>query len=1057
MQLQKRTPLWLSLSLAFFALSAGQSALAQDTAIADDAKVGTEEEELDAVVVTGSRIRRAGFDTLEPAITIGEEYIKSRAITNVADAINEIPGFGAGVTPEGGQNAFGANVNFVNRFGLGTNRTLTLVNGRRFVSSNPLTQFSNAAPGNQVDLNAIPTQLVDRIENLAIGGAPTYGSDAIAGTVNVILKTDYEGAEVSSTYGATDAGGNERFNLNAVWGSNFSEDRGNVTLSASVDNSAGVLQSERELFTRTLLNTTNPLASILTNQPGRTPANDGRVFGTPFNINTNPSIINGQPNILCSVPGAPTNCYDGIPDSVLIQNRRIFGLTNGGLLLPATGANTLTGNLLRGFGPSQTTYIQFSPTGDLVSYDPGIPFSTVDASGGQGLNLSETGQIISDLERQTVNTFGHFELTDSVRVFWEGTYFYSESLELVDQPVFNATLFAGASGALTFSAADPRLTPQARGRLSELGVTSFRLSRASRDLVINNSQNESYIARGVIGLDGSFDALNRSFFWETSLNYGKNESDSFQNVLNQQHFINAINVTTNAAGQIVCDPRGTIGVFAGGVTPIADAACVPLDIFGEGRATDAAKNYVTGRAVTGASQEQTVFNANIGFAPFELWAGPIDVNFGVEYREEKGEFNPNDFQIRGLGRSVAFSPLKGDYHTNEVFGEMLIPLISPELDVVGLKKFDLTFKGRQVDNTVNGTFNAWTAGFQYRPIDELEIRGNKTRSLRAPSLVELFLPTSSSFAAFPDPCDTRNINGGTRPAVRRANCEALFRQLGINGNTFQSTAVSATVPQVSSGDPNLQNEQSDAKTIGFVWQPAYIENFRLAMDYYEIDISNAIANLGAAAIGTGCYDNLDFNAADPRNGNSFCSRINRDAMGQLVETTLANGTRIPALRSGFVNGAFLDFQGISLDMSYDWQITDADSVQFTMNGFNVDKLENSNNAIVVDVQDGELGLSQRQYQFGVGWVHNNWGLQARANYVGAAVFDVNNQDSTRDQLSLASYVNYNLSGYYQVNDQFAVRAAVTNLTDKDPPFGTTGIGNYDILGRRYAITGEYRF
>ena len=110
MQLQKRTPLWLSLSLAFFALSAGQSALAQDTAIADDAKVGTEEEELDAVVVTGSRIRRAGFDTLEPAITIGEEYIKSRAITNVADAINEIPGFGAGVTPEGGQNAFGANV-----------------------------------------------------------------------------------------------------------------------------------------------------------------------------------------------------------------------------------------------------------------------------------------------------------------------------------------------------------------------------------------------------------------------------------------------------------------------------------------------------------------------------------------------------------------------------------------------------------------------------------------------------------------------------------------------------------------------------------------------------------------------------------------------------------------------------------------------------------------------------------------------------------------------------------------------------------------------------------
>ncbi len=1055
MTILTRQPLWLALAAAMLTLPSAQ-VFAQDD---DEAKAAVKEEaeELDAVVVTGSRIRRAGFDTLEPAVTVGEEYIKTRALTNVADALNEIPGFGAGVTPEGGQNAFGANVNFVNRFGLGTARTLTLVNGRRFVTSNPLTQFTGAAPGGQVDLNAVPSQLIDRVENLAVGGAPTYGSDAIAGTVNVILKTDYEGAEIASTYGLTDFSGNERFNLNGIWGKNFADGRGNMTFSASYDKSDGVLQSERDLFRRTLLNTTNPRDTVAASQPGRT-LNDGRVFGTPFNINNNPST-----NPLCSSPAAAAavgaTCYDGIPDAVLIRDRRIYALTFGGVVLPATGALNQANGLLRGFGADSRTYLQFDRNGNLVSYDPGIPFNATDASGGDGLNLAETGQIISDLERQTLNATGHFQLTDSMRLFWEGTYFSSESAEIVDQPVFNATTFggptgtAGISGAIVFSATDPRLTPQARARRAELGQTSFRLSRASRDLVINNSSNESYIARGVVGLDGEFEALDRSFYWETSVNYGVNKADNFQNVLNQQNFINAINVRTDANGRIVCDPAGTIVAV---VAPRADANCVPLDIFGEGRASAAARDYVTGQAVTKTQQEQTIFNANMGFAAFETWAGTVDMNVGYEYREEDGEFNPNEFQIAGLGRSVAFFPLSEGYHTNEFFGEAIVPLVSPDWDFVGLKKFDLTLKGRRVDNTVNGEFDTWTVGFQYRPFDTFEIRGNKTRSLRAPAIVELFLPVSSSFAAFPDPCDSRNINGGTRPATRRANCEALFRSLNIT-QPFTSNAVSATVPQVSSGDPNLQNEQSDAKTIGFVWQPEVIDGLRVAMDYYEINITNVIANLGAAAIATGCYDNLSFNAADPRNGNSFCSRINRDASGQLVETIGANGVRTPALRAGFVNGGFLDFQGISMDALYNWEISDSDSLQFTFIGFNTDKLANSTNAIVTDVIDGEIGTSERQYQFGVGWVHNNWGVQAQANYLGSAVFDVNNIESVRDQLRVPSYKNYNLSGYYQVNDNLALRAAITNVTDKEPPFGTVGIGTYDILGRRYAVTAEYRF
>lgn len=154
-------------ALVGFSLSLATGAFAQSTAPAAE-----EGESQAAIVVTGSRIKRAGFDTLEPATVVSSEYLDARGLTNVADALNEIPGFGVGVNPDGGQSSFGVGQNFVNRFGLGSARTLTLVNGRRFVSTNAPSIFGNT-PGLQVDLNVIPSELVDRIENIAIGGAPT--------------------------------------------------------------------------------------------------------------------------------------------------------------------------------------------------------------------------------------------------------------------------------------------------------------------------------------------------------------------------------------------------------------------------------------------------------------------------------------------------------------------------------------------------------------------------------------------------------------------------------------------------------------------------------------------------------------------------------------------------------------------------------------------------------------------------------------------------------------------------------------------------------------------
>lgn len=429
---------------------------AQQAAAGDDEAEKSKVQELEPITVTGTRIKRAGFDTLEPAIVVNEDYLKNRGLTNVADAINELPGFGVGVTPEGGQSGFGVAVNFVNRFGLGTNRTLTLINGRRAVSSNSPTIFGPAGPGLQVDLNVVPSLLVDRIENIAIGGAPTYGSDAISGVVNVILKRDFEGLDTTATYSITEEGDAERYNIGALYGLNFNDGAGNVTFSATYDKQEGALATERERFRQGLAFSVNPLASQVASQTGRTPQNDGRVFPTPFN----------------------TGNGDGIPNSVLIRNARLFSLTGGGLLFPGTGGFYNANGTLRGFGPNSNTYFQFDRSGNLVPYNPGTPFGTQNASGGDGFFLNETVQLTSDLERKTLFSSGRYYFTDAIEGFYEASYYNSEALELIDQSIYNVNLFGGLSGTITFPVSYAQLPEQARGILTGLGQTNFRLSRA---------------------------------------------------------------------------------------------------------------------------------------------------------------------------------------------------------------------------------------------------------------------------------------------------------------------------------------------------------------------------------------------------------------------------------------------------------------------------------------------------------------------------------------------------------------------------------------------------
>lgn len=860
----------------------------------------------------------------------------------------------------------------------------------------------------------------------------------------MITRRNYDGLEFGGTYGITQRADAERYNAFATLGQNLGDGRGNLVMSLSVDNIDGLVATERERFRNAFSFSPNQLAGSAGLIPGRSPANDGRVNpNVPFN----------------------TGSADGIPNSVLIRNSRIFTTPFSGLILPATGGIFIGAapgdNRLRGFGPNQTTYLHFDRSGNLVPYDPGIPFGTQNASGGDGLFLNETLSLQSDLRRVTAYLQGSWYFTDAIEGFFEGTIYDAKSVEVVDQSIYNSPLFGGLSAMLTIPSTHPMLSPQARQVLQQNGITSFRFSKASRDLVENNASSESRLYRGVVGLLGNFEINERPFTWEVSANYGRSDQEFFQTVLNQQNFTNALNVILDGNGRPVCAgfaipglvipqlPVGQIGRVAG---PVPDPACVPLDIFGEGRASPAARAYVTDQTRAQAILEQQMWNANISGSFFDTWAGSVDFNVGVERRKEKGAFIPDDFQRNARGRAVAINPNAGEFTTKEAFAEALVPLWDPTEGVPGLHRLDVTGKFRYVDNTVNGDFDAYTYGLQYRPLADLELRGNKTKSLRAPAITELFTPTSNIFTTVPDPCDFRNVNLGTRPAVRQRNCADFYRFYNLNPATFQSIAVGATIPGTSSGDPNLRNESADALTYGIVWQPSFVDGLRLQADYYEIKIKDVIANLSAAQIATGCFDNDNFNGADVPNANGFCSRITRDANGQITQ-----------IRTGFVNGGFLNFRGASAEINYrldlgDIGLHDWGQMGFAWTYFQLRELESSVNQIVVDDIRGTFGQNKRQYQFQVQWAKGPWDASLQGSYLSGYQFaspplTFENQDITE----AGSYWIFDAGLGYQINDNMRTRFAVTNLFDREPPFPIAGIGGYDVLGRRYALSFVYSF
>ena len=988
---------------------------------AQDAAANEAEEAIEEIIITGSRIPRAGFDTMLPAIVIDSEFLNDRGFTDVASALNEIPAFGVpGNSTQGDQSIYSVGQNFVNFFGIGSQRTLTLVNGRRFVSSNSPSLFVGANAGLQVDLNMIPSSLIDRIETIAVGGAPIYGADAIAGTVNVIMKQDFEGLEFRGSYGASDANEMEETSLSIVWGANSADGRGNVVLSIEHSDREGMIEADMAHF------------------------DVGWQFRDTGDATYDLTLIRkGTANIVSA---------NGV-------------ITPGEFVLPNLGIGAW----------GDGSFLQFSPDGSLVPYDVGIAVdNAVWSIGGDGLFLPDVTGLFTPLDRTIGTAFAYYEISPGVEVFGEFWAVESQAVQLVSQSSYQSGLFSQESFSLRFPIDHPLLTQAAMDTLAALTqwvedpadpdnqilvpVTDFSLQRANRDLQPDGNQDhaDTSLFRTVIGLRGDFSAGERDFLWDVSYNRGRTVSTASRTDLSSQRFFYALDVIEDPANpgtlgcRVTLDPSSRPvdpGTTFGTAQQTADFDdCVPLDIFGAGRASQAALDYIGVSEIAETTIKQEVWEANISTDLFEMPGGSFGVAAGISSRTETAFFGNSGFSELGLGRSTPINPVGGEYTSDEIYIEFLAPLVSEDMDIPLMSMLTLEGAFRTMDNDIAGKDEAWTVGLRYAPIYDLEFRGNVTKSVRAPAITELFLPLSglSTFAS--DPCDGTFVNEGPDPAARKANCIAGGNGLpGIpDPDNYVASVRNASVNGVTGGNLDLENEQADAWTVGIVYVPRFIDGLRIAIDYVDIDIQEAIESFSLTDIMRACYDAEDFP------NNTFCTNFRRNPNGQIPPND--------AFVSGFVNAGQRTFKGYTMEVLY---VMDAWAGQFDFNASLIN-IQEDTRVVLGSGTDfaGEIGQAEWQANLMFRYSQDMWSTFLQPRFIGKALWD---NDASENRYSIAGSKDvWILNGgfHYDINDLIRLQLNINNLFDDLPSPGALATGNdgvYDNIGRFYRVGFQISF
>jgi len=1033
-------------------------------AFAQDADADDENFEVEEVVVTGSRIKRSGFDTSNPATVVSSEFLELRGFNNVAQALNELPAFGIpGASNNGGQGANTVGQNFVNAFGLGSQRTLTLINGRRTVAQSSVAALGNggAGAGLQVDLNTVPTALIDRIETIYTGGAPIYGSDAIAGTVNVILKDDYEGFSFDAEYGISQENDAENYRFRGLVGGNFADGRGNVVVSMEYAQQEGLITSRRPFLAR---------GAGFVRNPANTGSSDG-IVDNLFATDTN-----GVFQVLESgVPIAPGSTFHRL------------GTTNTGLLF--SGGRDADGN---GIGVP----LIFGLNGGFVdAANANIGTVDVDANGNSGvfftrgsdainnpyvLSTNEANTLVSPLERYTFSQLSHFDLTDNIRWFSDASYSRTESNDEISQPAWSTTFFApGSGGLLQINLADnPFVTDEMRETiaLNNGGVLPdvLNITRSNTDIQQDTSNRRAQDSfRFVTGFEGDFEALGRTFNWDFAYSYGESNSVQAAQTINGNRYALAIDAVVDpTTGRAAC--RSTVegsGVQEGGLRSPATSSdvteCLPINIIGYNQFGDDVRNYLNQQTIQTNSLQQSIVEASLAGELIDLPAGPFSFAIGVTHRRERGRFDNDQASSLGIDPNQPLVNVQGGFDTDEVYFEGLIPVVSNGEglgDTIGsfINSFEIDGAVRYVDNSVAGGDYTWTLGGRLNLDlpgigDAFTFRGGYTEAIRSPSIVELFAPQAQGFFFAQDPCERRFIDGGNNPTQRRSNCEAQFAQFLAAGNIgteangdpitladYTSIITNASQPGLTGGNPDLRNEQSVSYTLGFVFEPDFIPGLTISSDYTNIEVTDVITSLTATQVAAACYDSPSFP------NTAACNSFER----QVGTFQLVNPI------TGQTNAARRRLEAIITDVSYTFDMADVSSsldgtMSLTANYFLLLKSDLQVGAGTLDVLDRENGHLRHRWQVNASYQLDRFSALLQWRHESGGVFSNEDSDEFRNINRFKDFNTYNATVRYMLTDTISARFIVQNLFDnlgnetRLAAGGGNNLNFSDFVGRRF--------
>jgi outer membrane receptor protein involved in Fe transport len=974
-------------------------ALAQTTDESNeaDAQVAGDIEE---VTVTGSRIKRSAADQMAPTGAINSDVFEERGYVSAAQALNTFTANAPQLNQAPGNgDSSGTGQQFPNLFGLGSGRTLTLVNSHRFVTS------SVGLGDAQVDANVIPTGLIDRIEIVQAGGAAVYGSDAIAGVVNYVLKDDFEGLTLDAQYGnAFDYNDYEQQNYRLTWGMNFDQGRGNIAVNAEYASSPMLMFGDRPESNRSRITQGNP---------------------------------------------ADTGPNDGIPSVQEILDAHFWNFNGNGIVynIPAPPPFALT--MVDGHP------VQFAADGSLVPYDPGAILGIPFAQGGDGFRYSELAGLRTGVERYNAMAVGHYDLTDDITVRGELMYAHTAGEEVPQG--YPRTVLNGPSppnGAIMIFAFNPFLTPETVGRLAAAnpgfaqGAPLWLSRHFYYDLFPSNIQEtETETWFGLLALDGHFEAASRDWDWTVQATFGQVDGETSAWDADNAKFANAIFAVPSANG-----PACLINVD--GNPNNDDPACSPINPFGPGNISAEAAEYVSVMTGQSYTNKQFDFLATIGTRLFELPAGSVESVFAYEHREEKADFVPFEANQLGLtGAGIMEIPQSGKYHTNELSAEILVPILGGESAIPGIQALEFNGTYRYVDNSIAGSESVWSAGLRWQVVEDLAFRVTRSRNFRAPTLTQLVAPvTVGASSVGPDPCDSDRINSGPTPDIRRANCQAEFNANPNYGplEDFQDPAENFTVALVTTGgNPDLRNEISNSWTYGLVLQPRFAEGLTFSVDRIEIDLTDGLSAFLPEDFMAACYDSSPQPA-------DVCATFARAQTGTLEYPP---GTVVSALSTTFDAGV-VEYRGEYYVLDYRLGLDDPFNtgpgfLSFTLNTTHNARYETSVTGTTFVRQDNTVALPDWVTNFTARWGIGPVVLSYQWFYLSDVLAAPNATIENNPNPDIKKNGTHSISATWDINDMFSVRAGINNLTNEGPSYPTLAHG--DILGRRWFVGATARF